>query len=134
MKSWMIVSVLFLGMQSHADSLVTCMSNGRNGSKVVEYLIKSTQSARLNSGIFYSSNNQVIPFDQSSVAQYKATARELFLIIDNANENILIKMSAHKHSAKRDNQGKYRGKVLELNPADGLTIRKVEVACSLVAL
>lgn len=125
MKYILLFGLIVTGSVGNADSLVNCSTVGKKPKKVVEYLVRDTPSARLNSGVFYMVNDEVIPFDRNAVAQYKSTNKELFLMIDNLSQEIVIVMQARKHGKPN----RYLGRVLEMDPTNGKTIRKTEVAC-----
>lgn len=126
-KKITLLLAFFFAPQAFADSLVSCQTTTVNPVKVVEYLIKSTPSARLNSPVFYTSGASVISYNQSDVAQFVASKKGLYVLIDNANEIPVLSLTAAL------NNSKLVGTVSNYSSA-GAVIKNTRVVCRATAL
>jgi len=66
---------------------VSCVNKKVSGPVVWSYVIETTKSARLGSDILYNDGSGAIIISALNVAQYSALDKELFMIIDDANQN-----------------------------------------------
>lgn len=125
-SSIILAVATFFSTSAFADSKIQCKTISRTPVTVLEYLIRDSQSARLASSAFYTSNSGSLEFPQNSIAQYKTTAVDLFLIADNAsgqNQLQLFAVGARK---------KYVGVISEFG-LNGAISKNIAVNCAIVA-
>lgn len=106
----------FLVSNSALAEIVINCANKKNTIKW-QYSIKAGGSSRLGSDIVLQEDGNINVLSTARVAQYVATNQQLFMIIDDASENIAYRFSADKPGKKP-----FVGKLEIANPKTSHTL------------
>lgn len=129
MKSSLVVAALvsLFASSALADSLISCKTATKTPVTVLEYLVKSTASQRLNSPLFFTKDSIVTVLNQADVAQFKSSAVDLFALVDDSSENKVLQLFAV------GSKNKFLGAVTEFNSTGGV-LKNTAVICTSTAL